>query len=280
MARSRVKRRKYRRHNKTVTMKHKSSSSLKKPRLFKMMIWLFPLCLLGTAAYLSIQHGIPFIMRHTGDINLFRIRAIEARGCVHSDSLALVKAFPVKKGESIFIEDSLLKAPFYTDQVWIKDVEVKRSLFGRVTLEVTEREPFVLVNLDKIFVCDEEGVLLSAKSRYYRNLVLVSGLSSVGYDIGDTLDKQLFAKCVRFLKQLREKDEALYNSVSEVKLTAPGEYEIFMAAEKVRLRISENEPENQVERYSRIKDQIICSGSEEIEIDLRFKNLIFVNKES
>jgi cell division septal protein FtsQ len=263
-----------------VTLSHKSTSLKKKPRLFRMMVWLFPLCLLGAAAYVGIHRVAPFLRKQMGDINLFRVRAVEARGCVHSDSMALVKAFPVKRGESIFIEDSLLKAPFYSDQVWIKDVEAKRSLFGRITLNVTEREPFVLVNLDKIFVCDEEGVLLSAKSRYYRNLVLVSGLSPVGYVIGDTLDKQLFAKCVRFLRQLKEKDEALYNSVSEVKLAAPGEYEIFMAAERVRLRISEHEPENQVERYSRVKDQIVCSSSEEVKIDLRFKNLIFVNKES
>ncbi|RKY59020.1 MAG: cell division protein FtsQ, partial [Candidatus Latescibacterota bacterium] len=44
---------------------------------------------------------------------------------------------------------------------WVRDVEVHRSLFGKLVLKIEERKPVALLVAGRLFPVDADGVVLS-----------------------------------------------------------------------------------------------------------------------
>ncbi len=232
------------------------------------------ICLAAAGIGACIKHLLPAVEEQLSRGRLSRIREIRVAGCFRSDSAALIRSFPLKAGDPIFGADSVIQKWSRPHQVWIKSVSVDRSLLGKITLRVTERRPFALVNAGKVFVVDDEGILLTSASGQYENLPLLSPLLS---------DSSAFGACwsrfFRLSRSLVKQMPGFFDGVSEIQETVRGESLVYFMREPVRLRINTDDLTDQIRRYRRMRETAYISVPEQgVEFDLRFRNLVFVRK--
>jgi len=107
----------------------------------------------------------------------FAIHAIELRGNRHASSDELVRLSGLVPGRNLFAADVDSAEASIQGEPWIKTVEVRRKLPDSISIRVTEREPALLVALDKLYIADADGALFKrAQAGDSLDLPVVTGL--------------------------------------------------------------------------------------------------------
>ncbi|MBS2033279.1 MAG: FtsQ-type POTRA domain-containing protein [Deltaproteobacteria bacterium] len=107
----------------------------------------------------------------------FAIHTIELRGNRHAASDELVRLSGLVPGGNLFAADVDAAEAALQGEPWIKAVEVRRKLPDSISIRVTEREPALLVALDKLYVADVDGTLFKrAQAGDSLDLPVVTGL--------------------------------------------------------------------------------------------------------
>ncbi len=154
----------------------------------------------------------------------FNIEQIEVTGNLHYDAETYIDAIEADIGDNgfKFISGSLLnifsfrygrsELNILKNYPYVKEVVVKYKIPDRVVINVTEREPVVLVPYYGTYLLmDKEGYIVdTTKSREDKNLPVVNGFNFENYEIGQALDvddPRKIKKLMMLIFQMRESDE-------------------------------------------------------------------------
>jgi len=76
-------------------------------------------------------------------------------------------------GENIFLLDLENLSTRLARHPWIQSVSVRKVFPQNIVVDVTERKPYARIQLDRVYVMDNFGVLLSLATKSYSHLPLI-----------------------------------------------------------------------------------------------------------
>lgn len=109
----------------------------------------------GTAALMAATLGHRWLTTSP----TFAVQAITIAGNRRAPTEELLRTSGLAPGHNVFTADLELAERALSLHPWVKSVEVHRRLPATLQVTVTEREPALLVDLDRLYFADADGAL-------------------------------------------------------------------------------------------------------------------------
>lgn len=156
---------------------------------------------------------------------------------------------------------------------WIKDAELTRVLPATLTLRIVERTPVGIGVLDRLYLMDEEGVLLDELTPRYRDLPLplVRGLAREG-----SLSPERAALAGRVLAEVR-RDPRLEGALSELDVAegAAG-LRLFLRNPPLGVLAREADLTARLSELLPLASELAARFPAMDEVDLRFRDRVYL----
>ena len=118
---------------------------------------------------------------------------------------------------------------------YVKAARVSKHYPCEIRIEIMEREPIAIVNMDPMFLLDESGfVLPNLGNLNNHDLPIMSNFNEDKelYPYGSKAISVKVIECISLLSKLKNQYEGLYNNLSEIKMSSDNEI-IFESTFKV-----------------------------------------------
>lgn len=226
--------------------------------------------LLCIAVMLSIFGALLFYMQTSPR---FEIARVGIRG--HSRILpeAIVEHLHLQPHTNIFqVQLDALKRKLETMQ-WVKSAEVYRNFPDKLSITLTEREPFALVKADELFLVDVEGIVLGAlaSGSAIRLPIITGGFVE---DIDLRGDNPKLASAFHAIDTLLNLSYPLFHHIRKIQIESPENITLFCNDSLPQIRVSLLNVQQRIRRLERIYPEL--SVERLASIDLRFEKSIII----
>lgn len=202
------------------------------------------------------------------------VRSIRIKGnnFVHADELTQIlqkiKGHNILKVNIKEIAERIKKHP------WIKDVSVRRELPDTIFIDVSERTPAVyLNNKGKLYLTDEEGVIIDNKRESLLALPVVYGINLSGMAVGKKIPVEGLRSAIEVKKEIAS---IPWIDLSSAGIEVEERKQIVLHLKGFRIRLGHDGYKEKLERFYEITKNLQDKGVPYKEVDLRFENQIIV----
>ena len=148
-------------------------------------------------------------------VGLPKVGEIEVVGARTVDPEEVVERCGVRPGDRLYKLDIKEVVERVKGIPWVRDVEVHRSLFGKLVLKIEERKPVALLVAGRLFPVDADGVVLSPL-KVPPDLPLITGVPEEGIKIGRRINHPSAEQALRWICGVGEVEPGLLDEISEV----------------------------------------------------------------
>ncbi|HPU86092.1 MAG TPA: FtsQ-type POTRA domain-containing protein [Candidatus Latescibacteria bacterium] len=119
---------------------------------------------------------------------LLAIHDVIVVGTDRVDARTIRDAAGIRRGSPLLALDVNAVIAGVKSVPWVRDVRVSRHLPGRVRVEVVERTPVAVFQLDRCYLMDEEGFVTPLNGRTVPDLPIVTGLQGTPFPRREELE--------------------------------------------------------------------------------------------
>lgn len=159
---------------------------------------------------------------------------------------------------------------------WIKDVAVKRELPSSILVNITERMPAVYINsTGKLYLADEEGVILGEKPENLLNLPVIYGISLSGSEknTGEKVSTEGMQSALELKKELAALP---WIDISTAGIEVGDRAQIILHLKDYSIRLGKGGYKEKLKRFYELTNNLKDKGTSFKEVDLRFENQVIV----
>lgn len=149
-------------------------------------------------------------------VGLVKVEGVEVKGARTVDPKEVVERCGVRPGDGLYKVDVREVVGRVKGITWVREVEVRRSPFGKFILKIEERKPVALLVAGRLFPVDADGVVLSPL-KVPPDLPLITGVPKEVIKIGKRIDYPPAERALRWICGVREVEPGLLDEISEVK---------------------------------------------------------------
>ena len=152
---------------------------------------------------------------------------------------------------------------------WIRSVDVRKEFPDRLLINISEAEPFALLDLKgKLFIVDDRGALLEE----LRDIAVpfLPIISSNPYQ-----EKGAFQEAIVFAKAI--KNTGLLSRKDHIEIISHKPQEMSVNIDGIVVKVGEGEYEDKLTRLAGIEEEIKSRNISVDYIDLRFANRVLVS---
>ena len=181
--------------------------------------------------------------------------------------------------EDVNIDKKVTKiAELVEDHPYVNAVRVSKHYPSEIKVEIMEREPIAIVNMDPMLLLDENGFVLPDLGNLNdHDLPIMSNFNEDKelYPYGSKAISLKVIECVSLLSKLKYQYEGLYNNLSEIKMSSDNEIEMILADQPTQIFIGDkniNYRINVLKEFERELEPRTISGFSYI--DIRYDNQV------
>lgn len=157
---------------------------------------------------------------------------------------------------------------------WIKDVSVRRELPATIFVDILERTPAVYIdNEGKLYLADEEGVILEDKTENILSLPVVYGVTLKGVRSGE---KSSVEGLLSAIEAKRELSTIPWIDLSAAGIEVGERSQIVLHLKGYKIKLGRGRYKEKLKRFSDIVKNLQDKGVTYKEVDLRFDNQVIV----
>lgn len=248
-------------------------------KLSVIIISIIPSLYLIDLGYKTVA-GLTSQVGPSGYLDLFlKVRYIRISGNNYVTKDELVTYLKGVQGDNILkvhIKDIANKIKRHP---WIKDVSVRRELPDTIFVDISERTPAVyLNNKGRLYIADEEGVILDNKTGSILSLPVVYGVTIRDVRLGGKspykqIDKQLLSA----LEVIRELSSLPWIDLANVGIEVEERSQVVLHLKGFRIKLGRGRYKEKLNRFYEIAKNLEDKGVSYKEVDLRFDNQVIVN---
>jgi len=206
----------------------------------------------------------------------FSVQNIKFYGLEKASYSELIKQAGPIKGKNIFFLDLKEIANRLAERPWALSVSAARSFPNTIRFDIKQRRPFARIQLDKIYVMDNFGVLLEKDSPDYSSLPLVSGDRSIKPRLGSSIatDEMILGlQTMNYFNQL-----PFFKGNSIVKAEFSGDTRILFITEdkEVRLLADLSRLSEGIQKFLLVLDTMEEDKNNVASFDLSYENRVIV----
>jgi cell division septal protein FtsQ len=182
---------------------------------------------------------------------------IEVHGCQRTDPQQILKAAAVPP-ETPILKLDLREISQRVEAIeWVRSCEVRRVLPDKIALRVVERNPVVLIHLDKLYYVDEDGTPFKEPSAGESlDYPILTGWKDQEWKRGEK--KDLVSEALWFIREVRNYPHLYQEGVSEINFSEIGDLTIFMAQGGVMIHMRRGDMELKVRRLEEVWEKTVA----------------------
>jgi len=183
----------------------------------------------------------------------------------------------IQLDKNIFKLDLKESIDYLKQEIWIKEIEIKRVIPNKIIISITERKAAAIVHIgEEYFFSTKEGIVLSKIDRPKEGFVLplLSGLIIDEIKIGEIIDKSEFRMA---LESINSAEVILPKKFCRVEILSPDDFMICNKNDTLKVRV--NRPEVIISKENLLRESLdkIERGKLLVEyIDIRFKDSLII----
>ena len=237
-----------------------------------------PRFVLGIVILALLGYGIYRLSTHLiGNSDMFILKKIEVDGNQFIESGDIIRHASLQPGNKIFqipvqeVSNRVLKNPY------LKGVSISRALPSTLIISVQEREPVAYLIDRKIYMIDQQGIILLKKSGMsIKNLPLITGLTVQRL----LKDRRPLLDALKLLELINEIDPNLVQFISEVHIDANQPPQLYMVRGGAKVIIGKEKFSERIFVLSEfVKTTSFLNQIETVKkIDLTFNGRVIVTR--
>jgi len=190
----------------------------------------------------------------------FRVRTIDIPECRHVSKTALLNFLHFRAGQNIFTIDMAGAVKRIKEHPWVKTASVRRELPGAVVVELTEREPVALLQMEALYLVDEDGEpFKKVEPGDPGDLPLLTGFDPGAFQRGPLAAKRqaaLIAEAARLIKIGQKVGRLDPQDISEVRFEASGGFTFVTAENAAQIRLGFGDFDKKLQRFAAVAQRI------------------------
>ena len=173
-------------------------------------------------------------------------------------------------------------AELIEDHPYVNAVRVSKHYPSEIKIEIMEREPIAIVNIDPMLLLDENGFVLPDLGNLNdHDLPIMSNFNEDKelYPYGNKAISIKVIECISLLSKLKNQYEGLYNNLSEIKMSSDNEIEMILADQPTQIFIGDkniNYRINVLKEFEKELEPKTISGFSYI--DIRYDNQVIAKR--
>lgn len=185
--------------------------------------------------------------------DLFRVESIEVQGITQMNREEIVGLSDINTGDMTFDLDLHLIGRKIAENPWVREAQVSRIFPKQVVIQIEERQPRAIINLDYLYYLDEIGevfkVLGANDSLDYP---VITGFSREELQQADSKSAKLLKSVVSLIEDLEQREIFGLDQVSEIHREAGGGICLYTYIGAVKIRLGRCSYEEKIDRLERI----------------------------
>ena len=161
---------------------------------------------------------------------------------------------------------------------FIEAVRASKHFPNKLEIEIIEREPIAVINIDEPLLIDRNGIILPKNEIANKKLIpFLSGFNQNKnfYNLGKKTTSKKMQEAIALLKELKIEYPKLYNNLSELTLNNSNEFVMILLDYPTKVNLGSKKINNKLEIIqnfeSMLKEENLSTFAS---IDLRYKNQI------
>ena len=185
--------------------------------------------------------------------DLFRVETIKVQGNSQMGREEIVGLSDIQTGTMTFDLDLHLIGRKIAENPWVREARVSRIFPKQVVIQIEERKPRAIINLDYLYYLDETGevfkVLGSGDSLDYP---VVTGFNREELHEGGSDSARQLREIVGLIEDLKQREIFNLDQVSEIHREAGGGLCLFTYKGAVKIRLGRCDYQEKISRLERI----------------------------
>ena len=165
---------------------------------------------------------------------------------------------------------------------YVKAVRVSKHYPSEIRIEIMEREPIAIVNMDPMFLLDENAFVLPDLGNLSdHDLPIMSNFNEDKelYPYGSKAISVKVTECISLLSKLKNQYEGLYNNLSEIKVSSNNEIEMILADHPTQIFIGNNKINYRINVLKEFEKELDPKTISEFSyIDIRYDNQVIAKR--
>jgi cell division septal protein FtsQ len=206
----------------------------------------------------------------------FAIREVEIEGLARADTAEVRRLLADLEGQNILLAPLDSYADRLRSHPRIESASLERTLPGKVTCLIEEREPVLVVFTDRYYEVDPNGMVMTGDAYTpLLDLPLVRGLPKEAVKPGAVSVDPRLRNALEALQVCRELGGDFAEGISELESTETG-VTIRSTQEDWVLLLGDSDYENRLRKFFLLRDTLVNEEPNARLIDLRFDHQVVV----
>lgn len=212
---------------------------------------------------------------------LFRVRQIDLGGCEKLPRESLLSLAMVEGMPNLFSVSLKEVSRRLEDHPWIEHVVVRKTFPNKISIQIQERKPIAILQLEEPYYIDAKGMIFSRVNETDGfNYPFLTGLDRQSLDKEPEETKGLIAKALELLLTAERDKVPPLREISEIHMEKTFGVHCFTKAEGIEIRLGWDHFDEKLKRLSMIWSDLRKRGISATSIDSSDINRMVVRKVS
>lgn len=168
----------------------------------------------------------------------FRVREVEVKGCQKIAQDTILSLVQMERMPNLFTVKLKEVAKRLESHPWIDHVVVKKVFPNKVLIQIEERKPIAILQLEELYYIDAKGMIFSsAEDGDGYNYPFLTGLTRQALERDPTETKGLIMKALELLRTAEKEKVSPLEEISEVHMEKTSGIYCFTQVEGIEVRM-------------------------------------------
>ena len=232
--------------------------------------------LLLLSFFLFIGH---WVYVHLLSDSYFRVREVEVEGSRKIPKETLLSLAVMEGMPNLFSVKLKEVVKRLESHPWIEQVRVRKVFPHKIVIQVEERKPMAIIQLEELYYIDTQGEIFTpVGDRDEYNYPYVTGLTRRVFEKDPVEAKRLISKALELLRIVSQEKIPPLGEISEIHMEKAFGIQCFTKAEGVEVKMGWEDFEEKLKRVSLIWSDLRRRGFSATSIDCRDLKKMVVRK--
>jgi cell division protein FtsQ len=136
---------------------------------------------------------------------------------------------------------------------WIENALLKRKLPQKIFISITERDPIAIINLDRLYLIDKQGVIFKEIGpEDALDVPILTGLESTVLAANESVSKRLIEKALTIMDEINGKKVLSMDELSEINMDPHSGLTIFTMEDATQIKLGFNDYGRKLDRLKKV----------------------------
>ncbi|MEW6616310.1 MAG: FtsQ-type POTRA domain-containing protein [Thermodesulfobacteriota bacterium] len=207
----------------------------------------------------------------------FRVERIVVSGENRLSEIEVLNLARIDKGSNILGIDLRRVSDRIERHPWVQKAFVKRELPQRIIINVTERVPVAMINLDRLYLVDKKGIIFKEVGPEDTfDVPVLTGLESEDLATNERISRSLIEKALTIIDEVNKRGTLGVDQISEINMDPYAGLTIFTLEDGTQVKLGFDDYEQKLDHLKKVIADLQERGEKAEYINLNYGEKVYV----